>query len=209
MLYTHGVCTFHVRSIALMTDRTKQISQFILGSGLLVLLVWGGWKLLRLLWDAFSQVNPTVGAGMLAASATVVVSVVSVLVAKRLEYRTTLAKEHREKKIPFYEDFVAFTFRIAFADKLGLEPLTEKEMIQEATKFTQNLIVWGADDVVDAWFRFRNKSINSDGSGLVVMFEIERLLLAIRKDLGHENKGLVPGKVLGLFVNDIHEHIKI
>jgi hypothetical protein len=41
------------------------------------------------------------------------------------------------------------------------------------------------------------------------MFEIENLLLAIRKDLGHENKGLAPGKVLGLFVNDIHEHIKV
>lgn len=192
-----------------MTDRKKQVSQFILGASLLALLTWGGWKLLQLLWEAFSQVNPTVGAGMLAASATVVVSVVSVLVAKRLEYRATLAKEHREKKIPFYEAFVAFTFRIAFADKLGLEPLTEKEMVQEATRFTQNLIVWGADDVVDAWFRFRNKSINSDGSGLAVMFEIERLLLAIRKDLGHENKGLVPGKVLGLFINDIHEHIKV
>jgi len=162
-----------------------------------------------MLWEVFAQVNPTVGAGMLAASTTIVVSVISVLVAKRLEYKATLAKEHREKKIPFYEDFVAFTFRIAFANKLGLEPLSEKELVEEATKFTQNLIVWGADDVVDAWFRFRNKSIHSDGSGVAVMFDIEKLLLAIRKDLGHENKGLVPGKVLGLFVNDIHEHVKL
>ncbi len=146
---------------------------------------------------------------MLAASATVFVSVISVLVAKRLEYKATLAKEHREKKIPFYEEFVDFVFRIALSEKLGLEPLTEREMIQQAAKFTQNLIVWGADDVIDAWFRFRNKSVNSDGSGVAVMFEIENLLLAIRKDLGHENKGLAPGKVLGLFVNDIHEHIKV
>lgn len=192
-----------------MANRKKQISQLILGVSLLIIMIWGGWKVLQLLWDAFSQVNPTVGAGMLAASATVIVSVISVLIAKRLEYRATLAKEHREKKIPFYEDFVSFTFRITFSERLGLEPITEKEMVREATKFTQNLIVWGADDVVDAWFRFRNKSINSDGSGVAVMFEVEKLLLAIRKDLGHENRGLVPGKVLGLFINDVHEHIKL
>jgi hypothetical protein len=192
-----------------MADHTKKFQHLLLGIVLSVLLVWGGWKLLQLLWEVFSHVNPTVGAGMLAASATVVVSVFSVLIAKRLEYRATLAKEHREKKIPFYEEFVNFIFRIAFAEKLGLEALTEQEMIQQASRFTQYLIVWGADDVIDAWFRFRNKSVNSDGSGLAVMFEIENLLLAIRKDLGHENKGLVPGKILGLFVNDIHEHIKV
>lgn len=187
----------------------KRILQLIVGTGILALLVWGGWKLIQLLWEVFSQVNPTVGAGFLAASATVIVSVMSVLVAKRLEYRAILEKEHREKKIPFYEDFVSFVFRIALSDKLGLEPLTEKEMIQQATRFTQNLIVWGADDVVNAWFRFRNKSINSDGSGASVMYEIENLLLAIRKDLGHENKGLGKGKVLGLFVNDVHNNFKV
>ena len=192
-----------------MTDRNKKILQPLLGVALLAVLAWGGWKFLQFLWEIFSQVNPTVGAGMLAASATVVVSVVSVLVAKRLEFHATLAKEHREKKAPIYEEFVTFVFRIAFSEKLGLEPLSESEMAQQAAKFTQNLIVWGADDVIDAWFRFRNKSINSDGSGIAVMFEIENLLLAIRKDLGHKNKGLVPGKVLGLFINDIHEHIKV
>lgn len=162
-----------------------------------------------LMWDVFSQVNPTVGAGMIAASATVVVSVMSVLVAKRLEYRVGLEKEHREKKIPFYEAFVAFVFRIGFADKLGLEQLTEKEMVQQATAFTQNLIIWGSDEVIDAWFRFRNKSFHGDDSGVEVLFAVEQLLLAIRKDVGHENKRLVPGKVLGLFINDIHEHVKV
>lgn len=182
--------TSNVRPFHAMAHQQKKPLQVLLGIILLAFLVWGGWKLLQLLWEVFSQVNPAVGAGMLAASATVFVSVISVLVAKRLEYKATLAKEHREKKIPFYEEFVDFVFRIALSEKLGLEPLTEREMIQQAAKFTQNLIVWGADDVIDAWFRFRNKSVNSDGSGVAVMFEIENLLLAIRKDLGHENKGL-------------------
>lgn len=192
-----------------MHPRIRQISQQTFALAVFGLFSWSVWKLLQLLWDAFSQVNPTIGAGIIAASATILVSVISVLIAKRLEHRATLAKEHRDKKAPFYENFVQFTFRIAFADKLGLKPLTEKEMAQEATKFTQNLIVWGADDVIDAWFRFRNLSYYAKGDNVAVLFAIERLLLAIRKDSGHENKGLVQGKILGLFVNDIHEHIKI
>lgn len=187
----------------------RRIAQVSFSLAFSALTLWGAFKLLQLLWEAFSQVNPTLAAGIIAASATVVVSVISVLVAKRLEFRATLAKEHREKKIPFYEGMVKFIFRMTFADKLGLEPLTEKEMVQQMASFTENLIVWGADEVIEAWFKFRNRSLNGDGSGVSIMFEIEDLLLAIRRDLGHENKGLTRGKVLGLFINDIHQHIKV
>lgn len=193
-----------------MSIPTRQVAQFTINLIVTAFTLWGAFKLLQLLWEAFSQVNPTIAVGMIAASATIVVSVISVLVAKRLEFRATLAKEHREKKIPFYEGMVKFIFRITFADKLGLEPITEKEMIQQMASFTENLIVWGADEVIDAWFKFRNKSLNNnDGGGEAIMFEIEDLLLAIRRDLGHENKGLTRGKILGLFINDIHQYIKI
>ncbi|MBE9610072.1 hypothetical protein [Chitinilyticum piscinae] len=164
--------------------------------------------MLQLLWTAFSQINPTIGAGIIAAAATVVVSVASILVAKRLEFRAIVAKEHREKKTPFYEDMVKFIFRITFSDKLGLPPLSEEDMIKQMASFTENLVVWGADDVIDAWFKFRNNSIKGESSGITIMFDIENLLLAIRQDLGHPNKGLTKGKILGLFINDIHDHIK-
>ena len=35
----------------------------------------------------------------------------------------------------------------------------------------------------------------------------EKLLLAIRKELGHSNKGLQQWDVLKVFVNDIDDHI--
>lgn len=170
---------------------------------------WGAFKLLQLLWQAFSQVNPTLGAGIIAASATIIVSVISVLASKHLEYKAAVSKEHRERKIPFYEEMVRFIFQITFAEKLGSPPVSEKEMVKQMASFTENLVIWGADEVIDAWFKFRNKSVNSDGSGISIMFEVENLLLAIRKDLGHPNKGLTKGKVLGLFINDIHEYVKL
>lgn len=40
-----------------------------------------------------------------------------------------------------------------------------------------------------------------------ILFEVEELLMAIRKDLGHSNKGISRGKILSLFVNDINEYL--
>lgn len=189
----------------IMLDKNKQSLNTIFGFLLLLGLLYGTYKLLSLFWNAFSQVNPTLGAGVIAASATVIVSVMSVLVAKRLEYRALLQKEHREKKTPFYEEMVKFIFRIAFAEKLGLEPITEEQMMKQMASFTENLIIWGSDDVVNAWVSFRTKSVEGFGnSPHGILFEIENLLFAIRKDLGHANKGLSKGKILGTFVNDIH-----
>ncbi len=186
----------------------KQFIQVVVGLLITALAFWGVAKLLQVLWNAFSTVNPTVGAGIIAAAATVMVSVISVLVAKSLEFKAVVAKEHREKKIPFYEEMIKFIFRLVFAEKLGFEPLTEKEMVKQMATFTENIVIWGADDVIHAWFVFRNHSIHSEKAGTEIMFDIENLLLAIRKDLGHANKGLTKGKVLGLFINDIHEHIR-
>lgn len=41
---------------------------------------------------------------------------------------------------------------------------------------------------------------------LVLLYE--KLVLAIRRDLGHRNGGLVQGEVLALFVNDVQDVIK-
>jgi hypothetical protein len=131
----------------------------------------GAFFLLRFLWVVFQGVNPTVGAGFVAAAATIMVSVISVLIAKRLEQRTLLMKEHRDKKIPFYEEMVQFVFRMAFADKLGLPALTEQQIVEKMAGFTQNLVVWGSEGVILAWFTFRNSSVRGEAAeGARVLF---------------------------------------
>ena len=48
----------------------------------------------------------------------------------------------------------------------------------------------------------------SNEAHLKILFEMESLLLAIRKDLGHSNRGTGRGAILGLFINDIDDYIK-
>ncbi len=186
----------------------RQIAAMTAGVVLLTALGLGALFFLRFLWSTFAVVNPAVGTGIVAAAATIIVSVISVLIAKRLEQRALLLKEHRDKKTPFYEEMVKFVFHMAFAEKLGQPALTEKQIVENMAGFTENLVVWGSEGVILAWFKFRNRSARGESAdGAQVLFEIEDILLAIRKDLGHTNKGLTRGKVLGLFVNDIHKYV--
>lgn len=180
----------------------------LFGLILIVIIGIGMVKIIGIIIEAFSKVNPTIGAGIIAASATVFVSIISVLVAKRIEYKSVLMKEHREKKVPFYDDLIRFILGFVFAEKRGLTPLSEQEIINKLTFFTEDLIIWGSDDVLNAWIEFRKiLMINTEEQNINIIFGVEKLLLTIRKDLGHSNKNLSKGKVLSAFINDIDQYI--
>jgi hypothetical protein len=49
-------------------------------------------------------------------------------------------------------------------------------------------------------------SVNGENQGFQVLFQVENLLIAIRKDLGHKNVGFKKGTILGLFINDIQDY---
>ena len=40
-----------------------------------------------------------------------------------------------------------------------------------------------------------------------ILFLTEKLLFAIRRDLGHKNKNLKKGDILSIFVNDIEKYL--
>ena len=133
---------------------------------------------------------------------------VSVLVSKHLEQRNNVLKELRDKKAPVYEELLEFIFRVINGEKMGLAPLTEAEVAGKFSSIIQRLIIWGSDDVVQELNKFRRYSANANTDNKMpglMFFAVEDLFLAIRKDLGHRNKGLTTGKILGTFVNDLHK----
>lgn len=191
-----------------MSSNMKQDKkQIALGFILLAAIIYGGYLLIAKLWSIFSSVDPKLGVGIVAASATVIVSLISVLVSKHLERKAQILAHLREKKVPTYEKIINFIFGLTFAEKLGKKQPTEKEMIKFMAEVTQELVIWGSDEMIDAFYKFRIKSIdNANGEQQnpnEILYTVESLLLAIRKDLGHENKNMPQGKLLGLFVNDI------
>jgi hypothetical protein len=101
---------------------------------------------------------------------------------------------------------ISTLFRIQNANKLGEQPLSSQELMRFLTKMTEQMVIWGSDDVIKELRAFRMHSI-SGGAPMEVLFRYESLLLAIRRDLGHRNKGFKRGALLGLWVNDIARYI--
>lgn len=179
----------------------KQVIQIILA--LLFLLAVFSLIILGSLgvWKVGVTLSPQITAAIIAGVATVLVSVFSILWSKRSERLREIEQEQRKQKLPIYEEFVAFVLKLILAEKLGNKPVPEKEMIKFMSTFAQKLIVWGADEVLSEYVAFRHMA--ATGSGLQIAFAVEKLLLAIRKDIGHKNAKLQSGDILRVFINDI------
>ncbi len=185
---------------------------------------------LWLIWSGLASLSQQVAATLITASVTALVSVFGIVESKRREQRREIEQEHRTQKVPIYEDFMSFWFRLLLANQLAAAGAHDKnpravkrgstgastaigqaEMVSFLINFTQKIIIWGSDDVVRDYANFRRRVATPDTSAIPDDIEstiqslltFEKLLLAIRSDVGHRNKGLKQGDLLSLFVNDI------
>jgi len=147
-----------------------------------------------------------VAVAIVAAAATVIVSVITLVISKILEGRASITQELRAKKTPIYENIISTLYRVQFAEKLGEEPLSEKELIKFFADITEKLTIWGSDGVIRAFSDFRLATTRG-ADGLDILLIYENLLLEIRKDLGHKNTNLKKGMILSLTVNDIDRYL--
>jgi hypothetical protein len=164
-------------------------------------LVWG-------IARGLSSLQPGIAAAVVTASATVLISVFSVIYSKRWERRRMIEEGQRVQKLPLYEDFVGFMFRATFFDA---ESMTEADWKQFVGNSAQKLSLWAADDVISAYNNLRRVTVATPAAELdsnpAPLLAFEQLLLAIRKDLGHNNKGLTRADLLRLFITDIDEFL--
>ncbi|WP_043891131.1 hypothetical protein [Paenibacillus sp. Aloe-11] len=93
-------------------NSSKNKIQMIFSLLVLSLLSYLFWLFITWLISVFNGLQKEVAAALIAASATIVVSVLSVVVAKYYEKKRAIELEHRSKKIPIYEEFVEFLFKL-------------------------------------------------------------------------------------------------
>ncbi|MCW2785661.1 MAG: hypothetical protein JWP74_2178 [Marmoricola sp.] len=149
----------------------------------------------------FADVDPTIGAAIVAAAATTVVSVLGVALGRYFERRQKIELEIRERKIPVYQGMVEGLL----TGLLDSEEDDTSALEAVFKEITPQLITWASDDVIAAWAKFKRDSGESEP--IALMFQFEEVLMAVRRDLGHATKNLSKGDLLGLFINDIHEHL--
>lgn len=191
-----------------MREKIQNIFVALISLGLIALVSWGLFKVVIYFIELFSELSNAVAASIIAAIGTVLISVISVITTKYFDKKREIRKEHREKKIPVYEELISFMLKVILSKNIGKKPPNEHEITIFLMKFTEKIIIWGSDDVLKSYQFFREELIktqqSSDKTSLTnVIFNFENLILEIRKDLGHKNKDIDKGDILSLFVNDI------
>jgi len=181
----------------------KQIWQTSGAIVILVIIASGILYTLYSFWQLLMSLQKEVAAAIIAAMATVIVSVISIMVAKYYERKLVIEQEIRQRKIPMYEEFIAFLFTVLMSDKTGETKPSEQEMMAFFNKFTQKITIWGSDEVLLEWSRYRQASVDNPDDVTNTLFRFEQLLLAIRKDTGHSNTNINRGDILRLFINDV------
>ncbi|MBG58196.1 MAG: hypothetical protein CMK46_07920 [Porticoccus sp.] len=147
---------------------------------LLILLAYGMYLL------AIST-DPSVAAAAITASSTIIVSTATVTIGRYLEKKKELEALHREQKIPIYDKFLDGLFSV-FYDQKG-KRLNIVKFLQE---WQQKIVLWGGPKVVNAYVSWKDE-LTEHEPNVQSMESTERLILAIREELGHENENLVEG----------------
>jgi len=192
-----------------MRPKSRQWLAGVVGVVLLGALGYGLFVAVRAALKVLASLDSDIAVAIIAAAATAFVSVLSIVLGKAFESRAILRREHRERKIPVYEDLIKFMFRILMGSKTGEVP-TEKEMLEFMSDFNQRIMVWGADDVLAAWVRWRRAATDPadlKAHPMNLMLLYEKVILTIRRDLGHNNRNLDTGDILALFINDIDQQL--
>jgi hypothetical protein len=169
----------------------------------LAVLGFASWLIWKAVASLSSQVAATLIVGIITASA----SIFAVIKSKHAEHRRDIENDLRKQKAPIYEEFSSFLFKVLMTSKTG-EVVKEEEMLQFIMDFNRKLIVWGEDNVIKEWSNFKRLHEVSDSPPVMTVIAIERILYAIRADMGHKNKGLGQGDLLAIFINDIHLYLR-
>ncbi|ADU29406.1 hypothetical protein [Evansella cellulosilytica] len=178
----------------------KEIIKGLLGFGIIGLILYAGYSLVT--WIIYT-IDPQIAAAILTGGFTILLSAITIVISRNYESKQKIKEENRMKKIPVYDEFLKFMFRV-------LDPndnVKDIEIKKFAKKFNPDLLIWGSSDVVQKYSEYRYAAVsnlkNENRDKINKFKEFETLLLSIRKDLGHKDKNVRENDFLRVFINDI------
>ncbi len=124
---------------------------------------------------------------------TAVLGLIVVVYQRTREKRQELERVHRDEMSPIYEQLIEMVKTIEeFAKK------TQDEQMAFFREISTKLLLHGPSPVVRAWVAW-NQVLGVTPLS-VPMRAQEKLMLAIREDLGHDNSTLKPGDLVRLYI---------
>ena len=140
---------------------------------------------------------------------TILIALFGALITFAGNFQIQIRNEQKPKKTEIYDKVINLFFDIIMASNLGRQPKSQEKLVEELAEITPDLILWASDDVLKLYIKFRTISNGEVQDTTDTSFTLfGKLLLAMRKDLGHSNTGINQLSILSTFVNDV-ENIAI
>jgi hypothetical protein len=164
------------------------------GLGLIVIAILG-----LIIWALFYEIGKAPWQFI-----TILIALLGTLITIAGNLQIQIRNEQKPKKVEIYDKIIKFFFESILAHKLGQEPRTQEELVQGFADMTPDLILWASDEVLNLYIQFRqNTSSERQDSSSSSILLFGQMLLAMRKDLGHQNNKLNELYILGTFINDV------
>lgn len=151
-----------------------------------------------------SKLDAVVIVALITGAVSIVGVVISSIVAKSIDYRKARREYLAQKREKPYGEFVEMVYKIQQNSKTP-NSYTEKDMLADISRFSQEITLWGSAKVANKWVKFRENGANPNAAK-DNLFVLEDIMNEMRKDLGL--KKVKKGNLLAFFVNDIKQAMK-
>ena len=181
----------------------SEFASVALGLGMIAGVVLLLWQAIAGIGRWLSTLQSDVAAATVAASATVLVGVLGVLLSQWFTKGREIAEAHRAKKVELYRSFIQVMLKHLkeAKDRTGdsgdLTP--NEEVVDFFRGFAGDLMLWGSPEVVRRFQRFRTLSARGNED---VLLAVDDLLRAMRSDLGNRTWTLPRGSLIKILLTD-------
>ena len=151
-----------------------------------------------------SKMEAVVIVALITGMVSIIGVIISSVVAKIIDYRKSRQDYLARKRETPYGEFVEMIYKIQQNTK-NKGSYTEEQMLEDLSKFSKQITLWGSSKVVNKWVKFRENGANPN-AGMDNLFLMEEIMNEMRKDLGLRR--VKKGNLLAFFVNDIKEVLK-
>lgn len=151
-----------------------------------------------------SKMDAVVIVALITGTVSIIGVIISSIVAKIIDYKKSRQEYLAKKREIPYGEFVEMIYKVQGNIK-SEGSYTEKMMMDDLSKFSKQITLWGSSRVVNKWVKFREEGANPNAKS-DNLFLMEDIMNEMRKDLGM--KKVKKGNLLAFFVNDIKSILK-
>lgn len=165
--------------------------------------LWVAFEFVREILRLYGRADPDVKLGVITAVGSALAFVINNAVQASRERRARLF----ESKRLAYDQFFQFLFALFGAQRKG-EAVEDEENVENFQEFTRSVMTWGSAETVNALNKYQKDGLLAEGDHVKTFENMERLLRALRKDLGHSD-GRLEKLALTKLILRAEEHEKL